>query len=80
MTREEAFKRLNKVFVDVFDDESIVLKEETTSEDIDEWDSFEHINLIVAIENEFKFKVPMSKVVSMENVGEMVNIILEMGK
>ena len=77
MTREEVFERLNKVFQDVFDDETIVLHDETTADDIDEWDSFEHINLVVAVEEEFSFKIPMGKVVTMKNVGEMVDIILE---
>ena len=80
MTREEAFERLTKVFWDVFDDEDITLNDETTADDIDDWDSFEHINLIVAVENEFSFKIPMGKVVTMKNVGEMVDIILELGK
>ncbi len=80
MTREEAFVRLNKVFREVFDDESITVGEATTSEDIEDWDSFEHINLVVAVENEFSFKIPMGKVVTMKNVGEMVDIILELGK
>ena len=43
-------------------------------------DSFEHINLVVAIQEEFDFKIPVGKVVTMKNVGEMVDIILEMGK
>lgn len=80
MTREVAFERLTKVFRDVFDDEEITLTEETTSEDIEDWDSFEHINLVVAVEDEFSFKIPMGKVVTMKNVGEMVDIILELGK
>ena len=49
MTREEVFERLNKVFQEVFDDETIEVNDDTTSEDIDDWDSFEHINLIVAV-------------------------------
>ena len=80
MTREEAFKRLTNVFREVFDDDPIELTDETTSDDIEDWDSFEHINLIVAVESEFNFKIPMGKVVTMKNVGEMVDIILEMGK
>lgn len=80
MTREEAYERLNKVFRDVFDDETIEVRDETTADDIDEWDSFEHINLVVAVEEEFSFKIPMGKVVTMKNVGEMVDIILELGK
>lgn len=80
MTREEAYERLTKVFRDVFDDEDIVLCDETTSDDIEDWDSFEHINLVVAVEDEFSFKIPMGKVITMKNVGEMVDIILAMGK
>lgn len=80
MTREEVFERLNRVFQEVFDDEDIIVGEETTADDIEDWDSFEHINLVVAVEDEFSFKIPMGKVVTMKNVGEMVDIILELGK
>lgn len=80
MTREEVYERLTGVFRDVFDDDSIEIGDETTADDIDDWDSFEHINLVVAVEDEFSFKIPMGKVVTMKNVGEMVDIILEMGK
>ena len=79
MTREEVFERLNKVFQEVFDDETIEVNDDTTSEDIDDWDSFEHINLIVAVEEEFSVKIPMGKVVTMKNVGEMADIILQLG-
>jgi acyl carrier protein len=80
MTREEVYERLNNVFRDVFDDETITLTDETTANDIEDWDSFEHINLVVAVQDEFSFKIPMGKVVSMQNVGEMVDIIMELGK
>ena len=63
MRREEVFKRLTEVFHDVFDDDTIVLTDETTAEDVEDWDSFEHINLVVAVESEFHFKIPMGKVV-----------------
>ncbi len=80
MTREEAFERLTHVFREVFDDDTIEIGETTTADDIEDWDSFEHINLVVAVEEEFGFKIPMGKTVTMKNVGEMVDIILEMGK
>lgn len=80
MTREAVYERLNKVFREVFDDDEIVLQDSTTADDIEDWDSFEHINLVVAVESEFSFKIPMGKVITMKNVGEMVDIILEMGK
>ena len=75
MSREEIFERLNTVFQDVFDDEEITVNENTTADDIDDWDSLEHINLIAAVEQEFGMKFTMGQVVSMKNVGEMVSII-----
>ena len=80
MTREEIFARLTDVFREVFDDDTIELTDETTADDIEDWDSFEHINLIVAVQDEFNFKIPMGKVVTMKNVGEMVDIIAELGE
>lgn len=76
MTREAVYETLNEVFRDVFDDESIEVNDETTSDDIEDWDSLEHINLIAAIEQEFGMKFNMGQVVTMKNVGEMVDIIL----
>ena len=80
MKREEIFERLNNVFRDVFDDESITVSEKTTSADIEDWDSLEHINLIVAVEQEFGIKFNMGEVTHMKNVGEMVDIIMERKK
>ena len=76
MTKEEIYERLNNVFRDVFDDESIVVKPETTSKDIEDWDSLEHINLVVAVEQEFGIKFNMGEVTTMKNVGDMVDIII----
>ena len=76
MSREEVFERLNEVFRDVFDDESIEVNENTTSADIEDWDSLEHISLMSAVEQEFGIRFSMGQIQSMKNVGEMVNIIL----
>ena len=64
MTREEVFETLNGVFQDVFDDTSITVNDNTTSEDIEDWDSLEHINLIAAVEQEFGMKFSMGQVVN----------------
>ncbi len=79
MTREDVFNALNEVFQDNFDDEDITLTEKTVADDIEEWDSLEHINLIIAIEERFGLKFTMKEVTGMKNVGEMVDIILERG-
>lgn len=77
MTREEIYEKLDEIFQDTFDDEEIHVTPETTADDIEDWDSLEHINLVVAIEEEFGIKFKMNEVTSMKNVGEMVDIILE---
>lgn len=76
MSREEVFERLNEVFRDVFDDEGITVTDATTADDIEDWDSLEHINLLAAVEQEFGMKFNMGQVVSMKNVGEMADIII----
>lgn len=76
MTREQTFEKLNEVFRDVFDDDSICVTDTTISDDIEDWDSLEHINLIAAVEQEFGVKFNMGQVVTMKNVGEMADIIM----
>lgn len=76
MSKEEIYERLNTVFRDVFDDDEIEVNENTTSDDIEDWDSLEHINLVAAVEQEFGVKFTMAQVMGMKNVGEMVDIIL----
>ena len=76
MNREDVMERLNEIFCAVFDDESIKLTDETNAEDIEDWDSLEQINLIVAIENEFEMMFDMSEVSNLANVGEMADLIM----
>lgn len=76
MTREEIYTRLDTVFQSVFDNESIHVTDATTADDIEDWDSFEHINLVVAVEKEFGIKFSMGQTNKLKNVGEMVDIIL----
>ena len=77
MEREQVYQELNEIFRDVLDDDTIEVTEATTSDDIEDWDSLEHINLVVAVENTFHIKFKMGEVNSMKNVGEMVEIILQ---
>ena len=76
MTREEVFEKMNEVFRDVFDDEDITVTDETTADDIEDWDSLEHINLVNAMEEEFGVKFAMGEIVALKNVGEMADLIM----
>ena len=76
MNREDVMKRINEIFCQNFDDDSIVLTDETNAEDIEDWDSLEQINLVVAIENEFQMMFDIKEINELANVGEMVDLIL----
>lgn len=76
MDRNVIFQKLNDIFIDVLDIEEVVLNEDTSADDIDEWDSLSHIQLIVAIEKAFGIKFTSKEIMSWKNVGEMVDCIL----
>ena len=80
MDTREIYTRLDRVFQDVFDDDSIHVSANTTANDIEDWDSLEHITLISAVEREFRMKFKMGEISSMKNVGEMVSIIASCAK
>lgn len=77
MSKKEIYEKLNEVFQNVFDDENITVNANTTADDIEDWDSLEHINLVVAIEKKFEIKFNIREVKQFKNVGDMVNVIIE---
>ncbi len=75
MTRDEIMTQLTEIFRDVFDDDTILIRDNTTADDIEDWDSLAHISLIEAVEQAFGMRFRMQEVSGMKNVGEMVDII-----
>ncbi|PRM89630.1 acyl carrier protein [Aliarcobacter cryaerophilus] len=77
MTREEIFTGVQSIFRDIFDENELVISDTTNSDDIEEWDSLNHINLVSAIEKEFKIKFALSELVKFKDVGAMVDLMVE---
>ena len=75
MQRQEIYAQLTPIFRDVLDDESLVLTPELTAAEVPEWDSFNHINLIVAVEARLKIKFHTAELESMRSVGHLVALI-----
>ena len=68
-------ERIQTVFRDIFDDDSIVLRDDMTAADVENWDSLNHIDMIVAIESEFKIRFTTAEVTSLKNVGELMALV-----
>lgn len=73
MNENEILKSLNAIFIDIFDDNSIVLSRETISSDIEEWDSLNQIKIILSCEKIFKIRLKSSEINGLSNIGEMVD-------
>lgn len=76
MEPNDILVNVEEIFQDVLDNEDIVLTMDTVADDIEEWDSLSHIQLIVAIEKKFKIKFTSKEILSWQNVGEMIEAIL----
>ena len=75
MTRDEIMDKVRRIFWDVFDDETLDINDSTNSSDIEDWDSLEHITLVVSMEKEFNLSFDLKEVNELANVGEMVDLI-----
>lgn len=75
MERSDIFKKVNEIFCDELDNDEIVLTDETTADDVEEWDSLSHVQLIVAIEKAFGIKFTSNEILGWNNVGELIDAI-----
>lgn len=75
MENKEILAKLQEIFIDVLDLDELVLTPETTSNDIEDWDSLTHVQLVVAIQKEFGIKFNSKDIVSWANVQDMINSI-----
>lgn len=71
----DILKELQPIFQDIFDDEDLVVTNESNAESIDDWDSLSHIRLVVAIEKQFGIKFAFGELQGLKNVGEMITLI-----
>jgi len=76
MSRAEIMGKITGIIRDIFDDGELTVTEETTASDVEDWDSLEQINILVAIEKQFGIKFSVSDVEDLKNVGGMIDLIL----
>ena len=76
MTRNEVFNGVQDIFRDIFDVDDLVINNTTNSDEIEDWDSLNHINLVSAIEKEFKIKFALGELMTLKDVGAMVDLMM----
>ena len=77
MTRDEVFSGVQDIFRDIFDEDDMVIEDKTSSDDIEDWDSLNHINLVSAIEKEFKIRFALGELMALKDVGAMIDLMIE---
>ena len=77
MSREEILDSVQNIFRDIFDEDDLVITDKTSAENIEEWDSLEHINLVTTIEREFKIRFALGELISLKDVGAMIDLMIE---
>ncbi len=75
MDKKEILKELNNIFIDVLENDEILISETTTSYDLDDWDSLNHIHLVVAIEKFFKIRFTSLEITTWNNIGDLITSI-----
>lgn len=77
MTRQDILKELEEIFRDTFDNDDIVLNDNTNSADIEDWDSLRQATLLVAIENVFHIRLAISETRHLKNVGALIDLVAQ---
>ena len=75
MTKEVILRQVRDIFSDILDNKKLVLTEQTQATDIDDWDSLNHIQLVVAVEKHFKIRFTSAEIQTWKDVGEMIDSI-----
>ena len=75
MERNDILARVQEVFRDELEVDDLVLTDETTADDVEEWDSLSHVQLVVALEKAFNIKFTSREILSWDNVGDLVDCI-----
>ena len=76
MNREDVLRRIQDIFRDVFNDLAVQISEATIASDIEEWDSLEQINIILAVEKTFKIRFDIDQIEELKSIGKMIDIIM----
>ena len=76
MNSEEILVQLQPIFQDILDQPELVITRESNAQNVEDWDSLAHVNLVTAIERHFKVKFALVELQGLKDVGDMIDLIL----
>lgn len=76
MSSETVLEEVQEIFQDIFDNDELVVTRETTAADVHGWDSLNNVNLMSAVERQYKIRFALGELASMKNVGEMIDLVV----
>ena len=76
MEKDDVLSAVQDIFRDIFDIDDLIISNKTNSEDIEDWDSLNHINLVSAVEKEFNIKFALGELMEIKDVGAMVDLMI----
>ena len=74
-SRTEILTTIRDVLADVVDDPSLQISESTTADDVPEWDSINHVKLLIGLESDLGFRFETQEVSGLKNVGELIDVV-----
>lgn len=75
MSNEELLADLQEIFQDVLDQPDLILTPQSNAENVPDWDSLAHVNLITSIEKKYKVKFALGELQELKNVGDMITLL-----
>lgn len=75
LTRSDILTKIRDILADVVDDESLQLSEKTTADEVRDWDSINHVKLLIGLESELNFRFETDEVSGLHNVGELIDLV-----
>ncbi|MEQ9007499.1 MAG: thioesterase domain-containing protein, partial [Ekhidna sp.] len=78
MERADIYEQLTEIFQDVFDDDELTIEDSTSAEDIEAWNSLNHLSLIMEVQEQFEIEFTSGQIFNLHNVGQLVELILQL--
>lgn len=75
MNKNEIIEKLTAIFHEIFKDDTLVLSDEMTSNDVEKWDSLTHMLMISTVEERFGIKFKLKELNKLKSVGDMISVI-----